>query len=51
VKPFREVVGKAGIFAPLQKGPAAAKVGVTLGLIITVLVAVVAHCPAVGVKV
>jgi hypothetical protein len=38
-----EVVGKAGIAAPKQYGPTAAKVGVTFGVIVMVSCAVVAH--------
>ena len=38
-----EVVGSAGITAPLQYGPTAAKVGVTLLLITISSVVVVAH--------
>ena len=41
--PFCEFVGNAGIFAPLQKGPTAAKVGVMFGLMVMVNVVVVAH--------
>ena len=37
--------------APVQIGFTAANVGVTFGLTVIVLVIVVAHCPAVGVKV
>ena len=40
---FVEVVGNAGIEAPLQNGPTAANVGVTFGLMVMVSVAVVAH--------
>ena len=43
VKPFREVVGNAGIFAPLQYGPTAEKVGVMFGSMVIVKVVVVAH--------
>jgi len=39
VMPFVDVVGKAGIEAPLQYGPAAAKVGVTFGFTVIVPVA------------
>jgi hypothetical protein len=38
VIPFVEVVGKAGIAAPGQYGPTAAKVGVTIVFITTVVV-------------
>jgi hypothetical protein len=43
VNPLSELVGKAGIFAPLQKGPTAAKVGVMFGLMVMDKVVVVAH--------
>jgi hypothetical protein len=43
VIPFCEVVGRVGIFAPLQKGPTAAKVGVTLGETVIVTVAEPGH--------
>ena len=46
-----EVVGKAGKVAPLHIGATAVNVGVTFGLTVIVNVVVVAHCPAVGVKV
>ena len=43
VKPLSEVVGNAEIFAPLQNGPTAAKVGVTFVLMVMVKVVFVAH--------
>ena len=46
-----EVVGKADKVAPEQIGATAVNVGVTFGLTVIVNVVVVAHCPAVGVKV
>jgi hypothetical protein len=49
--PLVEVVGNADIAAPEQYGPTDAKVGVTCGVMVIVSVVVVAHCPAVGVKV
>ena len=49
--PLIEVVGNADKVAPEQIGTTALKVGVTFGLTVIVNVAVVAHCPAVGVKV
>ena len=49
--PLVEVVGNADKVAPEQIGATAAKVGVTFGLTVIVNVVVVAHCPAVGVKV
>ena len=51
VIPLVEVVGKADKVAPEQIGATAVKVGVTFGLTVIVNVVVVAHCPAVGVKV
>lgn len=51
VIPLVEVVGKAGMVAPLQYGPTAANAGVMLGFMVIVKVVVVAHWPAVGVKV
>jgi hypothetical protein len=49
--PLLDVVGNAVRVAPAQIGATALKVGVTFGLMVIVNVAVVAHCPAVGVKV
>ena len=49
--PLVEVVGNADKVAPEQIGATALNVGVTFGLTVIVNVAVVAHCPAVGVKV
>jgi len=51
VIPLVDVVGKADKAAPEQIGATAAKVGVTFGFTVMVKVVVVAHCPAVGVKV
>ena len=51
VMPLLEVVGSGAIVAPEHIGPTAVNVGVTFGLTVIVKVAVVAHCPAVGVKV
>ena len=49
--PLFDVVGKAAKVAPEQIGATAVKVGVTCGLTLIVMVVVVAHCPALGVKV
>ena len=49
--PFNEVVGKAPKLEPEHRSATAAKVGVTSGFTVIVSVAVVAHCPVVGVKV
>ena len=46
-----DVVGKADKVVPEQIGPTDEKLGVTFGLTVMVIVAVVAHCPAVGVNV
>ena len=48
-----DVPGKVGTVAPEQTVSVVPKlkVGVTLGVTVTVSVAVVAHCPAVGVNV
>jgi hypothetical protein len=43
VMPLVDVVGKAGITAPLQYGPTGANVGVTFGVMVMVRVVVVAH--------
>ena len=51
VMPFVEVVGSGASVAPEQIGVTAVNVGVTFGLTVIVKVVVVAHCPAVGVKV
>jgi hypothetical protein len=44
-------VSHKGIATPEQYGPTLSKVGVTFGVIATIVVAVLAHCPAAGVKV
>ena len=49
--PLVDVVGSAVNVAPEQMGATAVNVGVMFGLTVIVNVAVVAHCPAVGVKV
>ena len=51
VIPLFEVVGKTGDVAPEQIGAIASNVGVTVGLTVIAIVAVVAHCPAFGVNV
>ena len=51
VMPLVEVVGRADKVAPEQIGATALKVGVMFGLTVIVKVVVVAHCPAVGVKI
>jgi len=49
--PLVEVVGSGARIAPEHIGATAVNVGVTFGLTVIVKVVVVAHCPAVGVKV
>ena len=51
VMPFSDVVGKADKVPPEQIDATVLNVGVMFGLTVMVKVAVVAHCPAVGVKV
>jgi hypothetical protein len=51
VIPLFDVVGSADKVAPEQIGATALKVGVMFGLTVIVNVAVVAHCPTVGVNV
>ena len=51
VMPLFDVVGSAANAAPEQIGATAVNVGVMFGLTVMVIVAVVAHWPAVGVKV
>ena len=51
VMPLVETVGNAAMVAPVQYGLTAANVGVILVPIVMVIVDVVAHWPAVGVKV
>ena len=51
VIPLVEVVGKADNTAPEQIAATWVKVGVTFGVTVIVKVAVVAHCPTVGVNV
>jgi hypothetical protein len=49
--PLFEVLGSGVIVPPMHTGATAVKVGVILGLIVIVNVVVLAHCPAIGVKV
>ena len=51
VIPLVDVVGNGDKAAPEHIGATELKVGVTIGLTVIVKVVVVAHCPAVGVKV
>ena len=48
---FKEVVGSGAKVSPEHIGGIALNVGTTLGIIVIVNVTVLAHCPAVGVKV
>ncbi|MNL88348.1 hypothetical protein D3C87_2179990 [compost metagenome] len=49
--PLVETVGKVASGAPLQIGFTCTKAGVALGVITIVIVVLMAHCPAAGVKV
>jgi hypothetical protein len=51
VIPLLDVVGRAVSVAPEHIGATGVNVGVIFGLTVIVKVVVVAHCPAVGVKV
>jgi hypothetical protein len=51
VMPLLDVVGSGAGVAPEHIGATAVNVGVMFGLTVIVNVVVVAHCPAVGVKV
>jgi hypothetical protein len=51
VIPLLDVVGNGAKVAPEQIGATAVNVGVTFGFTVIVNVAVVAHCPTVGVNV
>jgi hypothetical protein len=51
VIPLVEVVGRGANGSPEQIAATGLKVGVIFGLTVMVSVAVVAHCPAVGVNV
>jgi hypothetical protein len=51
VMPLFEVVGNGDKVVPEQIGATTVNVGVTFGLTVIVKVVVVAHCPALGVKV
>jgi hypothetical protein len=51
VIPLFEVVGNGDKVVPEHIGATAVNVGITFGLTGIVIVAIVAHCPAVGAKV
>ena len=51
VMPLVDVNGSTGAVEPSQIGAIATKVGVTLGVTVTVIVVVLAHWPASGVNV
>ena len=48
---FVEAEGNTGAMLFWQSGPIAANVGVICGVMVITMIAVVAHCPASGVKV
>ena len=49
--PLLEVAGSVGALEFWQSGPIAVNDGITCGSMVTLNVAVVAHCPVAGVKV
>lgn len=49
--PLVDVVGKIGANAPLQNAAMGKNVGAIIGFTIMLILAVLAHCPAFGVKV
>jgi hypothetical protein len=51
ITPLVDVVGKVGAVVPLQSGAIVANVGTSVSVTVTDNVVVVAHWPAVGVKV
>jgi hypothetical protein len=51
VMPFEDIAGSIGATLFWQSGPIWANAGVIELVIVTCIVAVVAHCPAAGVKV
>lgn len=51
VTPLSEVVGKGDNAEPTHTGGTCVNIGTILGVTVTVMLAVVAHCPAVGVNV
>ena len=51
VTPLLDVVGRTGAADPLHIGAGVVNVGTVCGVTVTVRVAVVTHCPAVGVNV
>ena len=51
VTPLLDVVGRTGAADPLHIGAGVVNVGTVCGVTVTVIVAVVAHKPAVGVNV
>jgi len=51
VIPLRDVVGSGARVPPEQIAVTGLNVGMTFGLTVIIKVVVVAHCPAVGVKV
>jgi hypothetical protein len=51
VIPFKELVDNVVKFPPLQTGFTGSNVGVMIGLIVIIILAVAAHCPELGVNV
>ena len=51
VIPLVEIRGRTGAVLFWHRGPTGAKAGVTGALVVIAIVAVVAHCPAAGIKV
>ena len=51
IMPLIDVVGSGAMNCPTQKGPTGVKLGVVFGFTTMVIVAVVPHCPPLGVKV
>jgi hypothetical protein len=51
ITPFVEIIGNVGVVAPLQNGAIGINIGVTVAVMVTGNVAVVAHWPAFGVNV
>jgi hypothetical protein len=51
VTPFGEVVANIGATVPEQNAGIAAKLVITLGVIVTFNICIVEHCPTAGVKV
>jgi hypothetical protein len=48
--PFVDIEGKTAGVAPMQYGPGCVNTGVEIAVTSTFIFALIAHCPAVGVK-